>query len=162
MSKLPTRAPLPTLQNKLNNLYHVVDPDDTTDDPTGTSFKGTGQQMADVVFSASNVAIVYDSDGIPTFFSTITLALAAASSGETILIFADITENITLKNGVNINGRGHSLSGSTTDTIIGVGVTMKIYNWNVVNTTSTKFAINLSASSDVETPDCTFNSTLCQ
>lgn len=107
---------------------------------------------------AFNVVAIYSSGGVPTFYETITLAIAAASSGETIHIFSDIVENFTLKNGVNIDAHGHSLSGSTTDTIIGVGVTMKIYNWNVTNTTSTKSAIKLSASCDVETYGCTFDS----
>lgn len=107
---------------------------------------------------AFNVVAIYSSGGVPTFYETITLAIAAASSGEIIHIFSDITENITLKDGVNIDAHGHSLSGSTTDTIIGVGVTMTIYNWNVTNTTSTKSAIKLTASSDVETHGCTFDS----
>ena len=53
-----------------------------------------------------------DSSGVFTYYATLTLALASAVSGDVIEIFADIEETgtveINLKDGVNINGNGHS------------------------------------------------------
>jgi len=50
--------------------------------------------------------------GVYTFYSTITLANAAASAGDTIVLFANVTETgvVTwnLVNGVNINLNGHT------------------------------------------------------
>jgi hypothetical protein len=58
------------------------------------------------VFGISNASGVY------TYYATLTLAMAAAVSGNTIEMFADVTETgavtVTLKNGVNINGNGHT------------------------------------------------------
>jgi hypothetical protein len=50
--------------------------------------------------------------GVYTYYTTLTLAMAAAVSGQVIEMFADVTETtniaITLKDGVNINGNGHT------------------------------------------------------
>jgi len=62
--------------------------------------------------SASGVFGISDSAGVYTYYATLTLAMAAATSGQTIEMFADVTETgavtVTLKNGVNINGNGHT------------------------------------------------------
>ena len=62
--------------------------------------------------SASGVFGIADTSGVYTFYATLTLAMAAATAGQTIEMFADVTESsvtsITLKNGVNINGNGHT------------------------------------------------------
>lgn len=61
--------------------------------------------------SASGIFGISDSAGVYTYYATLTLAMAAATSGQTIEVFADVIETgsveITLKNGVNINGNGH-------------------------------------------------------
>jgi len=50
--------------------------------------------------------------GVYTYYSTFSASMAAATSGQTVEMFADITEttniSIALKNGVNINGNGHT------------------------------------------------------
>jgi len=62
--------------------------------------------------AASGILGISDSAGTYTYYTTFTLAMAAASSGQTIEMFADVVETgavtITLKNGVNINGNGHT------------------------------------------------------
>jgi hypothetical protein len=62
--------------------------------------------------TASGVCGIADSSGAYTFYSTLTLALAAASAGDTVQVFTDITETgaveIVLKDGVNINLNGHT------------------------------------------------------
>lgn len=59
---------------------------------------------------------IADSTGTYTYYTTLTLAMAAATSGQTIEFFTDYTEtgNVTiqLKNGVHINGNGHTYTHS--------------------------------------------------
>lgn len=62
--------------------------------------------------SSSGICGISNSSGVYNYYSTLTLAITAASSGQDIEIFADITEagavTITLKDGVNIHGNGHT------------------------------------------------------
>ena len=62
--------------------------------------------------SASGIWGISNATGVYTYYTTLTLAMAAATSGQVIEMFADVTETgavtITLKNGVNINGNGHT------------------------------------------------------
>jgi len=87
------------------------------------------------VFGISN------SSGVYTYYATLTLAMAAATSGQTIEMFADVTETgavtITLKNGVNINGNGHTYTlntATTTNAFIdgGVAIVVNISNITLV------------------------------
>lgn len=72
---------------------------------------------------------ISNSSGIYTYYTTYALARAAAVSGQTIELFADITEtsdvSIVLKDGVNIQGNGHTYTltqASTSSTITDNGV----------------------------------------
>ena len=62
--------------------------------------------------SASGVWGISNATGVYTYYTTLTLAMAAAVSGQVIEMFADVTEttnvSVDLKNGVNINGNGHT------------------------------------------------------
>jgi hypothetical protein len=55
---------------------------------------------------------IADTNGVYTYYTTLTAAMTAAVSGQTIEMFADYTETgavtITLKDGVTINGNGHT------------------------------------------------------
>ena len=93
------------------------------------------------VVAGSEVGVfgISDSAGIYTYYTTLTLAMAAASSGDTIEMFADVEETgsvtITLKDGVTINGNGHTYTLSVDDatnalTVSSVG-TYDLYNWSV-------------------------------
>ena len=66
------------------------------------------------IFGISNASGVY------TYYSTLTLAMAAATSGQVIEMFADVTEtgavSVSLKTGVNINGNGHTYTLSNSGT----------------------------------------------
>lgn len=70
---------------------------------------GTGNWSVPSSYGVWGIA---DTFGKYTFYNTLTLAMAAATAGQTIEMFADVTETgvvtITLKNGVNINGNGHT------------------------------------------------------
>jgi hypothetical protein len=99
-----------------------------------------GGSSASGVFGISNAAGVY------TYYATLTLAMAAATSGQVIEMFADVTETgavtVTLKNGVNINGNGHTYTLSNTGTSNAlidntVAVTCEIYNIKIVRTLGT-------------------------
>jgi hypothetical protein len=63
---------------------------------------------------------VANSSGVYTYYNTFQDAINAASSGQTVEMFADIIETgavtVNLKNGVNINGNGHTYTLSTTST----------------------------------------------
>jgi len=85
----------------------------------------------------SGVFGISDTAGVYTFYSTLTLAMAAAVAGQTIEMFADVTETgnvqINLKNGVNINFNGHTytLNNSGTANAFSdnnVAVTCKLMN----------------------------------
>ncbi len=62
--------------------------------------------------SAAGIYGIANSSGIYTYYTTLTLAMAAASSGQTIEMFADITESgavtIQWKDGVKLDGHNHT------------------------------------------------------
>ena len=100
-----------------------------------------------IASGGSGIFGISNSSGVYTYYATFTLAMAAATSGQTIEMFADVTETgavtITLKNGVNINGNGHTYtlnnSGLTHAlTVAGtVATSCNINNLNVIRTGST-------------------------
>ena len=93
------------------------------------------------IFGISNASGVY------TYYATLTLAMAAATSGQTIEMFANVTETgavtITLKNGVNINGNGYTYTLNNSglshafSAANSVVTSCNINNLNVVRTGST-------------------------
>ena len=97
--------------------------------------------------AASGIFGIPNSSGVYTYYATLTLAMAAATSGQTIEMFADVIETgavtITLKNGVNINGNGHTYtlnnSGLTHALTVAntVATSCNINNLNVIRTGST-------------------------
>jgi hypothetical protein len=119
----------------------------------GTTLLGSGDI---VVGAASGIFGITNTSGVYTFYSTFTLAMAAATSGQTIEMFADVTETgavtITLKNGVNINGNGHTYTlntATTTNAFIdgGVAVVMNFTNITIVRKgTGAGAALGLSVS----------------
>ena len=100
-----------------------------------------GGSSASGVFGISNAAGVY------TYYTTLTLAMAAATSGQVIEMFANYTETgaveITLKNGVNINGNGYTYTLNNSGlihafkTTASVETSCSISNLNVIRTGST-------------------------
>ena len=94
------------------------------------------------VAGASGVFGISDATGTYTYYATLTLAMAAATAGQTIELFADVTETgavtITLKNGVNIQGNGHTYTLNTNDsttafvTPVSVNTSLSFTNINIV------------------------------
>jgi hypothetical protein len=97
--------------------------------------------------AASGIFGIPNASGVYTYYATLTLAMAAATSGQTIEMFADVVETgavtVTLKDGVNINGKGHTytLNNSGLTHALTVANTVitscNILNLNVIRTGST-------------------------
>ena len=72
----------------------------------------TGANVTSAITIPSGIFGIANTSGVYTYYATFTLAMAAAVSGQTIEMFADVTEttniSINLKDGVNINGNGHT------------------------------------------------------
>ena len=95
---------------------------------------------------------IADSSGVYTYYTTLTLAMTAATSGQTIEFFTDYTETgavtITLKDGVNINGNGHTYTLTSNADFKAfrdnnVNIKSKIQNLNIVRTgTGTDDSLN--------------------
>lgn len=78
------------------------------------SFQGDGSSLTGVGGSSGKIGIS-DSNGTYTYYSTLSASLQAASEGDTIELFANVTENwgtsdpeTHLKNNVNFNFNGHT------------------------------------------------------
>ena len=156
----------------LNDLIHTVITGDTSQSPAGSSYKATVKQLQGALSGPFGVP---DSNGVYTFYSTIQSAINAASSGQTVEVFADYTEtgtgsasSVNLKDGVNINFNGHTYTynpnvannlNAFKDN--GVAVDCKMFNGtiqrlNTVNIfTLGNGCVSFTADSRFET-DCTF------
>jgi len=113
----------------------------------GSSILGSGNLV--VSGGSSGIFGISNSSGVYTYYATLTLAMAAATSGQVIEMFADVTETgavaVTLKTGVNINGNGHTylLTNSGTSNCIqdgGVAVSCEIFNIKFKRTGATASA----------------------
>jgi len=78
---------------------------------SGGTFFGNGSNLTGIS-AASGIFGISNSAGTYTFYSTLTLAMAASVSGDAIEMFSDVTETgavtITLKPDVVINGNGYT------------------------------------------------------
>ena len=114
----------------------------------GTTLLGSGDL---VVGSSSGVFGISNASGVYTYYATFTLAMAAATSGQTIVMFANFTETgaveITLKDGVNINGNGYTYtlnnSGSSNAFKVtnSTSINCSIINLNVIRIGSTSIQL---------------------
>ena len=120
--------------------------------------------IADIPTVSSGIWGISNSAGVYTYYATLTLAMAAAVSGQTIEMFANVTTgtnvSVNLKNGVNINGNGHtytysnSLGNCFQDN--GASVICSIINLNVARTSSTSSGSNflLTGASRIDFTGC--------
>ena len=98
-----------------------ITPDVSQIDFTGSGITATavGNNVTVNVTGASGVWGISNASGVYTYYATLTLAMAAAASGQVIELFSDVTESglvsVTLKDGVIIQGNGHTYtySGNT-------------------------------------------------
>ena len=124
----------------INDAYTLP----TTDGAVGEVLQtdGTGNVAWASSGGGSGVLGISDASGTYTYYSTLSAAMTAATSGDTIEMFADIEETgsitITLKDGVKINGNGHTYTLSVNDatnafTYSAVG-TIELFNLKVLRT----------------------------
>jgi len=101
---------------------------------------------------SSGVWGISNASGVYTYYATLTLAMAAASSGQTIEMFADVTETanvtIAMKSEVIINGNGHTYTYTNNSGVMfsftsATSGNLAFYNINITrtNTASTGAAI---------------------
>jgi hypothetical protein len=118
----------------------------TTGSSGASTLVGSTLNIPNYAGGAAGIFGISNSLGVYTYYATLTLAMAAATSGQVIEMFADVTETgavtVTLKNGVNINGNGHTYTLSNTgisNALIdnAVAVTCEIYNIKIVRTLGT-------------------------
>jgi len=106
--------------------------------------------------AASGVWGISNASGVYTYYATLALAMAAATAGQTIELFADVTETgavtITLKDGVTINGNGHTYNhtqsgNSNTFNTSSAAGTFRVYNLNIIRTNATGGVVLVSGGS---------------
>jgi len=140
----------------------VNEADDTVSVRVGSNIRQIYPQGA-----STGVFGISDSNGEYTFYTTIALANTSASSGDTIVFFANVTETGTtefiLKDGVNYNLNGYTYENSnagTNDAVTdnNVAVTCTIFNGTIKRTGGTASDTNsLALHLDSTTSDLTLN-----
>jgi hypothetical protein len=110
---------------------------------TGVTASASGNNVTVNIAGASGVWGISNASGVYTYYATLTLAMAAATAGQTIEMFADVTETanvtITMKSGVIINGNGHTYTYTNNSGIMfsynsTVAGTFAFYNINITRT----------------------------
>ena len=112
----------------------------------GVTTKTTAQDIADLAGGGgAGIFGIADATGTYTYYSDLSSAISAATSGDVIVLFTNYTETasvvVTLKDGVNINLNGHTYEYSTADTNNtltdgGVAATVTIFNGTLKRTNS--------------------------
>jgi hypothetical protein len=132
--------------NDVSTAKHGFAPKAPND--TAKFLRGDGTWAVPASGSSSGKFGVPDANGAYTYYATLALAIAAASAGDTIEMFTDVTDStstpVELKPNVNINGNGHtynhtSNSGATftiTDTAGTKNGDINLYNFNIKRTTT--------------------------
>lgn len=83
---------------------------------------------------------ISDDAGVYTYYADFQTAINSAVLGQTIEMFADVTETnavtVTLKNGINVNFNGHTYTlnnaGTNNCLSIGTGTTVELFNGKIV------------------------------
>ena len=98
---------------------------------------------------------IADTTGAYTYYNTLNDAMIAAQAGQTVEVFTDYYETtsleITLKDGVNINGNGHTFVKNTIDTshifitVAGANYECSIINYHVWRKGSTGTCLSTAA-----------------
>jgi hypothetical protein len=129
----------------------------------GNFLKDDGTWGTPASGSSGGIWGIANSSGVYTYYATWALAVAAATSGKVIELFADITESAvsyTLKNGVNINGNGHTISFSVVDGFVATSspTICEINNIVVNQATASVSALYINANGSIIGGNATFNS----
>lgn len=105
---------------------------------TGQTEFWDGAAWAAAGGSSTGLTAIYDTSGVPTFYASLSAAITAASAGDVVFLWGNITETgateIILKNGVDINLNGFTYEMSNASTTLdaftdnNVAVDVTIYN----------------------------------
>lgn len=144
--------------NRINGAYNLPSADGTAGQFLQTNGSGV---LSFTTLTTGGLLGIANTSGIYTYYTTLTLAMAGAVSGDTIEQFGNITETgnvtITWKDGVNLNGNGYTYNYTNIagNCFIDNGVTVKVkfYNWyinRVSATTSGKIWDFTNTSSEVD------------
>ena len=136
------RYNLPNVQPTVNQIPYAASTSqlDFTSVKTinGNSILGSGNL---VIGGGSGVCGIANSSGVYTYYATLSLAITAATSGQTVDLLTDITETgsvtITTKTGVKINGNGYTYTLSVNDATNAItqgSALIEMYNIKVVRT----------------------------
>jgi hypothetical protein len=132
--------------------------------PIGSTIRALADAPAQVsaswaIMIYENVGKVYinDSNGEPQFYDTLTLAEAGASSGDSIYMNTDFTENLSLSKDLNIIGNGHTITGRISITAT---INCKIYGVTVIHNHLTEKSLSISNSSTIDALGSTFKNNL--
>lgn len=145
--KLYTRAGADIVKiiSEASSIGDLTDVDTTTTPPaSGDVLQWDGSNWVAVTLSSSSGKIgISNASGFYTYYDTIALANAAASSGDTVEFFADVTETGAtewiLKDGVNYNLNGHTYTlnnAGTSDAVTdnNIAATCTIFNGTIKRT----------------------------
>lgn len=125
---------------------------------TQTNWYYDGSNWIEFSSPVSNGKVaIYDANGNPTFYATLTLAFAAATSGSTIQLMTSMTETLTtvltIPFGVNINLNGNTLTidqnnaNNTFQTDVSTGYIGQFINGTIKRTNGSGGIISVSNSS---------------
>lgn len=127
---------------KISNAYTLPSTAPTSGQVLGYSSAGVSDW---IIPSTGGVWGISNSSGIYTYYTTLTLAMASAVSGNTIELFTDVVEStstqVTLKNGVDINFNGHSYtlasSGTASCFYVNYAGRNRFYNGKIIRSGGT-------------------------
>lgn len=142
----------------LNSAYALPTVAPTSGQVLG--YLGAGTTQWTTPSSSSGIWGIANASGVYTYYATWALAVAAATSGQVIELFADITEatnTYILKNGVNVNGNGHTITATMTGATAclddgGVAVICDISNITINKTTGK--GVSITNTSSIITGNC--------
>ena len=103
---------------------------------------GSTLNVPNYATSSSGVCGIANSSGVYTYYATLSLAITAAVSGQTVDLLTDITETgsvtLSMKAGVKINGNGYTYTLSVNDDsnamVNGSSLLIELFNLKVVRT----------------------------
>jgi hypothetical protein len=124
---------------------------------TGTSgaatLIGSTLNIPNYATSSSGIWGIANASGVYTYYATYQLAVASATAGQTIELFTEISETTNsyiLKDGVNINGNGHTITFTNTGHSVtdnAIAVSCSIYDLTIVRTDSTYYGLYIDNNS---------------
>lgn len=117
-------------------ISHVVDPNDPSETPEGTSKRITLDQTKAYV-NIGGKAYTTSSEGTRTYYSTVQEGINAADAGglDSVSLNTNAIEDLDLKDGVNINGNGYTLTGTDLAYVISMTDTVDVLISDLLVTT---------------------------